>query len=43
MRTLRRSVIVPIAKPSHAEVSVLYKVLGRVRTILMKILTRFSY
>jgi hypothetical protein len=41
MRTLRRSVIVSIAKPSHAEVSVLCKVLGRVRTILMKILRGF--
>ena len=29
--------LVPIAKPRHAEASVLCKVLGRVRTIYMKI------
>ena len=34
-------VIVPIAKPSHAEASVLCKVLGTVRTILLKIVRGF--
>jgi len=33
MRTQRRSVLWPIAKPHHTEASVLWKVLGTVRTI----------
>ena len=33
IRTLGRSVLEPIAKPSHTEASVLYKVLGTVRVI----------
>jgi hypothetical protein len=37
-RTLRRSVLQLIAKPSHAEASVLRKVLGIVREILIKLM-----
>ena len=43
MRTLRGSVIMPIAKPSHAEASVLRKVLGRLQDDFDENITNFSY
>jgi hypothetical protein len=37
MRTQRRSVPWPIAKPHHTEASVLWKIEGNVREIFMKL------
>jgi hypothetical protein len=41
IRTLRRSVLESIAKPSHSEASVLCKVLGILRRVFIKILLGF--
>ena len=38
IRTLRRFVLEPIAKPSHTETSVIYKVRGTLRIIFLKLM-----
>jgi len=43
IHTLRRSFFGPIAKPSHAEASVLRKVLGNLRKIFRKPVKSSSY